>query len=112
MQSNWDSAKRMVIADDGTRQGIPYLTNDDQIARWSAFGFDIQGAVKRHRAMKTEWKSAKDIRTASNILARFYRGEALIAIEQGVPNDDPDKFMIDVAHKAFWWEAPVVSSGT
>ena len=102
----WDRSLNQVIGPDGARSSVPYLVSEAQVMRWTAAGFDLAAAIVRNEAIVDVWNAAQTARESSQILRAFFAGERQTAVSEGVPEDDPDLWRIDVAPKAFWWEPP------
>lgn len=59
-------------------------------SRWAAYGYDIAQANARIEAMERAYEDAPSDAEAYALMREFWQSERQIALDQGVPEDDPD----------------------
>ncbi|MCX7627120.1 MAG: hypothetical protein N2Z69_01700 [Methylophilaceae bacterium] len=67
--------------------------------RWASYGYDIDAADCRRAECEKIYQSAATLEEAMRLDAEFEDQEKAIAIAQGVPPDDPDRWRVDAAKK-------------
>lgn len=82
--------------------GIPgFVTTAEQAQRWGELGFDLVAALDRQRAFAAEYHAISDYKKVGGALQNYGVEAQQRAIEQGVPADDPDFWMIMASLKSW-----------
>lgn len=97
---NWNDAAACMVDNDGRRLGLRTVTSKVQAERWLAAGYDYRAAFDRFYAFKADWLDASETKARSEVLS-FFNRERELAIQQGIPSNDPDIWRFDAAPKHF-----------
>ncbi len=78
---------------------IDFYKNDGFLERWASYGYDVEAANARRKALREKTWNASSWEEAADMVYAFEDEERRIAIEQGVPEDDPDLWRFEAAKK-------------